>query len=452
MAKNKLDKVKSELEEDLPAQDSELGPVLPADLKDITEPSAPTGVSEKVPEIPNLRPTTSPVSEHRSLIGGGDVYSVDQISANFEFEECETNRDFRVGTLRENIQFWSDILQANEFILETIREGYKIPFISLPDSYCIPNRGSTFTYKEFVFDAIEELIRHGCVIELESMPEFCNPLHLAVQGNRKLMLILGLSYLNKFVWKQSVKYEDIRTLLQLFEKNVYFFTFDLKSGYHHVEIFSEHQRFLAFTWSLHGVTKYLAFTSLPFGLTLAPFIFTKLMRSFISYWRGQGKRIVVYLDDGIGGAFNQDAASKFSCQCRSDLLSAGFFTNEDKSNWVPSQQGSWIGFLLNVQSATIQIPERKIHKLKNHLNLAVEANQVSVRQISSIACPVNSMFLAIGNTVRLFTRAMYAQVEARKSWQEFVLINEDVKREFQFWISQVDSLNGRAMWFGSSAV
>ena len=132
---------------DLPAQDSKLGPVLPADFKDITEPSAPTGVSEKVPEIPNLRPTTSPVSEQRSLIGGGDVYSVDQISANFEFEECETNRDFRVGTLRENIQFWSDVLQANEFILEIIREGYKIPFISLPDSYCIPNCGSTFTFR-----------------------------------------------------------------------------------------------------------------------------------------------------------------------------------------------------------------------------------------------------------------------------------------------------------------
>ena len=86
------------------------------------------------------------------------------------------------------------------------------------------------------------------------------------------------------------------------------------------------------------------------------------------------------------------------------------------------------------------------------MNLAVEANQVSVRQISSIAGQLNSMFLAIGNTVRLFTRAMYAQVEARRSWQEIVLINEDIKREFQFWISQVDSLNGKAMWFGSSAV
>ena len=125
-----------------------------------------------------------------------------------------------------------------------------------------------------------------------------------------------------------------------------------------------------------------------------------------------------------------------------------FFINKAKSNWVPAQNGSWIGFLLNFQSATIKTPERKIQKLKTLLNQAVEANQVSAKQISSIDGQLNSMFLAIGNTVRLFTRAMYAQVEGRKSWQEIVRIHEGVKREFQFWISQIDSLNGKAMWFG----
>ena len=41
---------------------------------------------------------------------------------------------------------------------------------------------------------------------------------------------------------------------------------------------------------------------------------------------------------------------------------------------------------------------------------------------------------------------MYATVEGSKSWQEIVHIHEEVKREFQFWISQIDSLNGRAKW------
>ena len=83
--------------------------------------------------------------------------------------------------------------------------------------------------------------------------------------------------------------------------SIILFTFDLKSEYHHIEIFSEHQKLLAFTWSLRGVTKLFAFTCLPFGLTSAPYVFIKLMCNFISYCGGLGKRIVVYLDDGIGG-------------------------------------------------------------------------------------------------------------------------------------------------------
>ena len=142
------------LPRDLPAQDSDLEPVLLADSQDITEQSAQTGVSEKVPEIPSYCPTISIGSEQRSLTGDGDSSPVDQIITNFEFEECESNRDFAVRTLKENFQFWSFVLKANDFILQAIR---KIPFLSLPDSFCIPNRGSAFLYKDFVSDAIEEL-------------------------------------------------------------------------------------------------------------------------------------------------------------------------------------------------------------------------------------------------------------------------------------------------------
>ena len=38
--------------------------------------------------------------------------------------------------------------------------------------------------------------------------------------------------------EQSVRFEDIRTVFNLFQSGYVFFTFDLKSDYHHVEIFS----------------------------------------------------------------------------------------------------------------------------------------------------------------------------------------------------------------------
>ena len=48
-----------------------------------------------------------------------------------------------------------------------------------------------------------------------------------------------------------------------------------------------------------GVTKYFQFTVLPFGLSVGPYIFSKVMRPLVKYWRSKAIRIVVYLDDGI---------------------------------------------------------------------------------------------------------------------------------------------------------
>jgi hypothetical protein len=51
---------------------------------------------------------------------------------------------------------------------------------------------------------------------------------------------------------------------------------------------------------MNGETpSYFKFTVLPFGLTTAPYIFTKLLRPIVKHWRSQGISNVVYLDDGF---------------------------------------------------------------------------------------------------------------------------------------------------------
>ena len=71
---------------------------------------------------------------------------------------------------------------------------------------------------------------------------------------------------NKNVKKLRIKYDDWKITSLMFQKNGYMFSFDLKSGYHHIEIFQPHQTFLGFSWDFQGVTRYNIFTILPFGL------------------------------------------------------------------------------------------------------------------------------------------------------------------------------------------
>ena len=59
-----------------------------------------------------------------------------------------------------------------------------------------------------------------------------------------------------------------------------FFSFFPFSGYHHVDIFPDHRKYLAFSWDFReGHTRHFQFIVLPFGLFSAPFIFTKLLKT-----------------------------------------------------------------------------------------------------------------------------------------------------------------------------
>ena len=68
------------------------------------------------------------------------------------------------------------------------------------------------------------------------------------------------------IWKQSVQSEDICTVFNLFQSGYFSFTFDLKSGYYHVEIFPDHRQYLGFSWNLCSAV-------LPFGMSSAPYNF-----------------------------------------------------------------------------------------------------------------------------------------------------------------------------------
>ena len=143
-------------------------------------------------------------------------------------------------------------------------------------------------------------------------------------------------------------------------KGFHLFKFDLKSGYHHVEIFPDHRRFLAFALDFgDGVLKYFQFTVLPFGLSSAPYLFTKLLRPVITSWRCKGIPMVIFLDDGLGGG-----ASKMKAKINSLTVHAGFVINEEKSIWEPVQIITWLGTVLDTNQGFISVTEQRTFKVE----------------------------------------------------------------------------------------
>ena len=176
------------------------------------------------------------------------------------------------------------------------------------------------------------------------------------------------------------------------------------------------------------------------------------MRSLVNYWRGLGRRAVTFLDDGIGGSPDYASCLVLSRSCRSDLDSAGFLGNLQKSLWEPSQVGTWLGFHLDFSLNLITFPLPKTSKLQESISRIFALRFVNAKDLASVAGQLNSMFLAIGNIVRLMSSAMYAQISAQNSCFSIFHLEDSVVEELVFWKSNLDHLNGRRIWFKSSAV
>ena len=149
-------------------------------------------------------------------------------------------------------------------------------------------------------------------------------------------------------------------LLSYVNKGDYLFSFDLKSGYHHFDIFPDHQTFWGFSSVFPGSVRYFCFSVLPFGLSSAPYVFTKCLRPLIKFWRFNGVKIAVFLDDGCGKGDSLQIAKRHSSFVQSCLSNAGFVANSTKSLWDPTQSLVWLGLYWNLVSGSISVSDRRI--------------------------------------------------------------------------------------------
>ena len=199
---------------------------------------------------------------------------------------------------------------------------------------------------------------------------------------------------------------------------------DLKSGYHYIYICQPHQQFLGFQWALGGAkNRYFCFTVLPFGLLSAPYLFIKIFRLLIRYWRGLGIHLVLYLDDGAGCEKDFFSTQYCSNIVRSDLVRAGLVPNCDKSVWSPVQSLDWLGISWDLLSAILSIPQPRIDRLLSPLQQAFSRtvcllSPPPARFVASIVGKIISLSpcVNVGNISLILSRFLQSAVTFRDAW------------------------------------
>ena len=174
-------------------------------------------------------------------------------------------------------------------------QGYQIPLTEKPLQHQ-RSPESVFSKEQAAVlrEEIVSFLQKGAISPISKKSGgFFSIIFLVPKKNGRMRPVINLKCLNQWVEAPHFKMEGIATLKDLLRLGDWMVKVDLKDAYFTIPIHLHHQQLLRF--KVEG--KCYQFTCLPFGLSCAPWTFTKVMKPLMTLLRSWGIRIIVYIED-----------------------------------------------------------------------------------------------------------------------------------------------------------
>ena len=153
---------------------------------------------------------------------------------------------------------------------------------------------------------------------------------------------------------------------------------DLKDAYFTIPIHRDHQKYLRF---MVDGTCY-QFTCLPFSLSCASSVFTKLMKPLITLQRSRDIRIIIYIDDMLIMVDSKEKASQHLEVLVHLLEALGFIINQEKSLLCPVQEIEFLGLMVDSLALQLKLPGEKLQQICKEAAQLLASRVVSACQVS----------------------------------------------------------------------
>ena len=173
------------------------------------------------------------------------------------------------------------------------------------------------------------------------------------------------------------------------------------------------------------------------------------MRCLVTFWRAQGIKVSVFIDDGLGSA-DQVQSNIHSLVVKKSLTEAGFVINTQKSIWQPQRELTRLGVNINLDKFCFSIPQTRTEFIFFSLEKIIKnLPYATARKFAKVCGKLISTKFVMGNIVQLKARNLYKIIGARHSWDNRISVreNDGVINEIHFWRLNLGRLNCRPMFY-----
>lgn len=346
--------------------------------------------------------------------------------------------------------FWKSI-GCPKSQLTWLSYGYELRFLAPPPMVGFDNHAGAFTHYQFIDSEIEKRVLRGqfSVVD-KSYPKQLHPIDVVPKASGGYRFILDCRLINGFLPDAAFKLENLSIVPQIVQKGSFLFSTDLEDAYFHIPMHPKSRPHLCFQW--RGV--YYRSNVLPFGLSLAPWVFTKTLRPLVRYCRSLGISVVAYLDDFLWSA-GKPSVDKLVTFVLAVIAALGFSISNKKSDLTPKQVLLFLGLLVNSESLTFEVPKEKLAKILAALSVLLAKAEVGQKITAQNIAVITGYILAIRLAVapaRIYTRALYACMNQAPYWTARVELSAAALNELKFWKSELPNFTSYGMLPAHSSV
>lgn len=281
-----------------------------------------------------------------------------------------------------------------------------------------------------VKEEISKLVRNGAFVPMET--RFVSPTFLIPKRDGGKRLIHDLRGINTALMPPKFTLHGAQDAATVVRESKWLVALDMKHGYQQVAMSPKARKYLGAQWGERTVVS----TVLPFGLSVSPYVFTRLTTWLARQIRKRfDVNVAVYVDDFLIGAQTKEAlrAGLEKTKAFFDRLGVKL---SDKTSQEPAEQVEFLGFTWDAREKLISVTRERCREYRRGVRNLLRHPQ-SLQVWRKVVGKLLFLKEAVGATMRHTRSLLWTMRRAQKG--ELIPAEGEAREDLLWWEAQLRS-------------